>query len=243
MQTILAFVEYDGSRYAGFQIQKNSNTIQAEIEKALKKLFKKQIRIAPSGRTDSGVHALAHPFHFQIETKLSLSSIQKALNSFLPNDICINRVVKKPNGFHARFSAKKKRYDYHIHQSTLRAPLLTRSVQIKYALDITRMKKALKFIEGRHDFRSFAAKTPKDKDTVREIYKTSLKKKGRELIFSFEGNGFLYNMVRNLVGTVLEVGRGKMTLTEFKRVLRAKNRNLAGPTAPAKGLRLIKVTY
>ena len=244
MQNYKLTLEYEGLNYNGFQIQKNGNTIQAEIEKALQKLFHQQIRIISCGRTDSGVHALGHVINFKVDTKIKDDNILKALNRYLPLDIVVKKVQKVPLDFHAQYDAKGKVYEYTIINQLIRSPLRDRYAhRINQELDVAAMKKAMKALEGKHDFRSFASKTSLDKNTVRTIYKAQLVVKKNQMILRFEGNGFLYNMVRNMVGTVLDVGMKKTTVTDFKKILQAKDRTQAGPIVPAKGLLLKKVSY
>lgn len=244
MQNYKLILEYDGTNYCGFQVQAHEKTIQAELEAALEKLFQKKIRIISCGRTDSGVHALCHVVNFKVATMLKNRNIQDGLNRYLPRDIAVLSVAKAPETFHARYGAKKKTYAYRILTRPVRSPLRQRyAVHTIYPLNVARMRKALKLLEGRHDFRSFASKMPKEKNTVRTMHRAAIRATGDELVISLTANGFLYNMVRNIVGTVCLVGRGKMTIEEFVQAFRKKNRIVAGPTAPAHGLCLMKVRY
>lgn len=244
MRNIKLVIEYDGTDYCGFQIQKNGKTIQAELEKALSRVCNKNVKITSSGRTDSGVHAKGHVANFKVNTDLDVDSILKGANSYLPKDIVILNAVDVHPDFHSRFSAKKKHYRYSIYNSESRSPLNSRyAYHYKYSLDIEKMCEAAAYLEGTHDFRSFAAKCRLKDNTVRTVYSIDVKKKGKVIYIDVLGNGFLYNMVRNIAGTLLNVGSGKFAPVEMNRILSAKNRSVAGPTAAAHGLCLQKVFY
>lgn len=252
MRNIKLTLEYDGTGYFGFQKQPSKVTIQSSLEKALSKLFNQKMKIAAaSGRTDRGVHALGQVVNFQTESKLKTSQILKGLNSYLPKDIVVKRVVNEKKNFHARYSAKRKTYEYSVWNHPVRSALyLNRVCHFPYELDFTKVKRALKILEGKHDFKSFAnrdpsreAKLEKGKGTVRRIEEFKLIKKGSLLRFQVSADGFLYNMVRILVGTVLEFGMGRISERELRGLLRAPNRAKAGRTMPSEGLTLISVSY
>jgi len=243
-QRILAVVEYDGAQFKGFQIQKNGRSVQEVLEKALAKVLQEKVRIYPSGRTDSGVHAVAHPFHFDTQTCLTPPQVLRAVNSVLPQDVVVKKTQKVSSKFHARFSAKSKIYRYHIWNSRIRSPLKRHDYAIIYEpLDVKAMREALKQLVGKHDFKAFCASGSKVDSTVRTIKKAILKTKGSEIIVEFEADGFLYNQVRNMIGTLLWVGHGKLKPNDIPRIFKTKDRKNAGPTAPAQGLTLLKVKY
>jgi len=244
VRNVALTLEYDGAHFYGFQVQKNRRTVQSELELALKKLFGKKIRIATSGRTDSGVHAEAQVVHFKTESKLALDKILKGLNHYLPEDLAVTEIQKVPSSFHAQYSAKRKTYEYRIFNSSVRSPLKrTRTFFVPYWLNFSRMKQAARLLRGKHDFRAFEASGSRRKSAVRTIRKLDIKKTGNDIMITVEANGFLYNMVRSLVGTLIEIGRGRMTLSGLKAVLVSKNRSQIGPTAPAHGLTLKRVSY
>jgi len=244
MKTYKIIVEYDGTDYYGFQRQKKHPSIQSELEKALSFVLNEPIRIVSSGRTDSGVHARGHVVSFSTNSDIERKNMLSGLNAALPNDISVKRVIRVGDDFHAQYDAKRKSYRYHVWNSPVPSPLRSRySYQYTYELDIEKIKKAAKLFVGKHDFRAFAAKSRDKENTVRRIYDVRVSKKGNNISFTLEGDGFLYNMVRNIVGTLLYVGRGKFTEADVKTILRTKTRSLAGPTAPAKGLMLMRVIY
>ncbi len=245
MQRYKLILEYDGTDFGGFQTQKNTRTVQDELETALQKIYKKKIKVIGASRTDSGVHAEGQTAHFETCQIIPLANLIQAINSNLPDDAAIKKIEKVSKVFHARFSAKKKTYIYNVKLSKIPAPLKRKRIySYFYPINIAKTKQAAKLLVGKHDFKSFQAKSSeKEMSTVRKLLKLSIAKKGDDLTFIFEGNGFLYNMVRNIVGTLLEVGRGKMTLAEFKKAFKAKNRNLMGPTAPPQALTLKKIAY
>ena len=245
LQTYKLTIEYDGTDFGGFQSQKNARTVQDVLEEALHRIYKTKIKVAGASRTDSGVHAEGQTVHFKTEKAIPFQNLLKAINSNLPEDVAIKKIEKVPSSFHARFSAKKKTYLYDIRLSSIPEPLHRRRVySFFYPVDISKIKKAARLLVGRHDFKSFQAKSSeKEMSTVRTITQLKVVSEGDRLLFLVEGTGFLYNMVRNIVGSLLDVGRGKMTVEEFKKAFAAKDRKQMGPTAPARGLTLQKVTY
>jgi len=244
MQNYKLTIEYDGTEYSGFQVQLKERTIQAELERALERLFHEKIRVISSGRTDRGVHAQGHVINFKVATKLKNRNIQAALNAFLPHDIVIKTIEKVPLDFHAQYSVKDKTYKYTIVQSRCRRPLEQRYAYCcNYKYDVAAMRRALHYVVGKHDFRAFASRFPKDKNTVRTIKRAHLFQAGDTIIIEISADGFLYNMVRNIVGTLFLVGQGKMTSTSFKTILLSKDRRRAAAPAPAEGLCLKKVRY
>ncbi len=251
MGNVKLIISYDGLNFCGFELQPGKRTIRGELEQALKKLFKQKISIISSSRTDSGVHALANVVSFQVETKIPVAKIKSALNSLLPKEIRIVKVETKPKSFHARYDAKKKTYEYLIYNGDEVPPQILGKVwHVRQKLDLKAMKQAAKYLVGKHDFSSFCASGSDDKDKVRKLYQVSIK--GKKTLINnsspvisliFKGNGFLYKMVRNIVGTLVEVGLGKRKLEEIKQILKAKARKRAGRCAPGQGLCLLKVSY
>jgi len=260
-RNIKLIVEYLGSGYCGWQTQNKplalrrvdkTVSIQEALENTLHKILQEKVKITGSGRTDSGVHAVAQVANFRTKSHLSLSNIGKAMNSLLPKDIAVRGVCEVNPDFHSRFSAKSKLYRYIILNNPTRSVFLKdTSFFFPYRLNINLMKKESKCLIGRHDFKSFCACGSSAKNTVRTIRRVSVKKTSNPLshisypliIIDIEADGFLYNMVRNIVGTLIEVGRGKFPPGSLKKILFAKNRKLAGPTASAKGLFLMRVFY
>ncbi|MBU3911732.1 MAG: tRNA pseudouridine(38-40) synthase TruA [Candidatus Omnitrophica bacterium] len=248
MRNIRLTIEYDGTRFMGWQAQANTKklkTVQEEIEKAACKLFGKAIRLKGAGRTDSGVHAEAQTANFKIDSRLPLRNIQKGLNSCLPSDIVIISAEDMPLDFHSRFDAKEKLYRYTIVNRDTRSPLLRRrAAMCFYVLDIGAMKKAAAYLIGKKDFKSFQATDEKDRRSVRHIKRLDIvRKKSSVIEIYIQADGFLYNMVRNIVGTLIDVGRGRTNPDAVKDILKKRHRPAAGQTAPAKGLCLVRVFY
>ncbi len=244
MRTIKIVLEYDGTHFLGFQKQKKGRTVQKELEKALLRILRERVRVNPAGRTDSGVHARGQVAHFSTKSKIPLYNLQRALNTYLPHDIAVKEIEAAPSDFHARFKAKRKVYSYRILMGQTRSPLSRfHATHYGHPLNVSRMRKGARLLCGEHDFRSFQAHADGEQSSVRTLYSVRLKEQKPYLTVTFEGNGFLYNMVRNMVGTLLELGRGKITLGEFKKILESRDRCLAGPTAPPQGLTLEKVVY
>ncbi|EIJ79987.1 tRNA pseudouridine synthase A [Bacillus methanolicus PB1] len=245
MRRFKCTITYDGSQFSGYQIQPGKRTIQGEIEVALSKLHKgKRIKISASGRTDAGVHAKGQVIHFDSALAISTEKWEIALNSILPDDIAVIRVEKAAPGFHARFDAFGKEYRYFVHLSPKRDPFKRHyAYQFPYPLDYAAMKEALKYLIGTHDFTSFCSAKTEIEDKVRTIEKIDFFQEGDLLVFRFIGNGFLYNMVRILTGTLLEVGSGSRSPDSIPDILEKKDRKFAGKTAPAHGLYLWRVFY
>jgi tRNA pseudouridine38-40 synthase len=240
-------IEYDGTRFCGWQTQraaKKSKTVQEEIEKACEELFGEKAKLIGAGRTDSGVHAEAQTANFRTDSNLPLLNIKRGLNSYLPKDIAVLSTEEANPAFHAQFDAKKKLYRYTIVNRKIRSPLLKRHTAfISYDLDINAIKKAAKFLEGRKDFKSFQAADKKKRSSVRTITRLEVLPRPPLVEIYIEADGFLYNMVRNIVGTLIDVGRGKIRPGEIRNILAKRHRPAAGQTAPAKGLCLVKVFY
>lgn len=237
-------VSYDGTRFGGFQIQRNAMSIQGEIEKVLSRMHKREVRISGAGRTDAGVHALAQVFHFDSDLILTNQQWYRALNAQLTQEIRIVDTRKVQAPFHARFASLGKEYRYSINRNQVDNPL--RRLYTHHEprpLQIDNMHQAAQNLQGQHDFTSFSSPRTKIRNKVREVRKIDFLEQNGELVLCFEGNGFLYQMVRIMVGTLLDIGLGKYAATDVEHILQSKDRMLAGPTAPAKGLCLWKVHY
>jgi len=241
-------IAYDGTNYAGWQVQKTGTGVQAEIEDALAKLIPGRPRLHGSSRTDTGVHALGMVAHFEVpaaECKMTPRKLALALNAWLPPDIRVMSAARAPGKFHARFDATGKQYRYFVWNHTAMNPLLRHSAwQVTRPLDLPAMRAAAKRFVGRHDFKSFAGtRNYVMETTVRRLTRCDIKKSRYLLTFTIEGNGFLYKMCRGIVGTMVQIGLGKFRADEIKRMLAKKDRRVAGMTAPAHGLVLWKVFY
>ena len=242
---VKCIVSYDGTQFSGYQVQPNKRTVQSEIEAVLTKLHKGQsMKIHASGRTDAHVHAVGQVFHFDTTLTIPSEKWPYALNSLLPNDIVILEAEYVADNFHSRFDASKKEYRYKI--STQKMPDVFKrdyTYHFPYLLDVNSMKQACHYLCGTHDFTSFCVAKTEVEDKVRTIYSIEIMEDETDLIFCFKGNGFLYNMVRILMGTLLEVGQGKKTPDQIPSILKGKDRSLSGRTAPGQGLYLWKVYY
>jgi len=237
-------LEYDGSRYHGWQIQPDLPTIQGELEAAVRQVTQQPIDVVGAGRTDAGVHALGQVAHFSTIARLSAEEWQRALNGLLPHDIAVLAVEQAPDTFHARYAAKSKLYRYRILTRAYRSALeRTRTWHVWHHLDAATMREAAACLVGNHDFSSFQG-SPTDTDKpVCEITRLTVEPSGNELAIEVEANRFLKQMVRNIVGTLVEVGRGKLQAGNVAEILAARDGTKAGPTAPAHGLYLVKVDY
>lgn len=241
-------IAYDGTDYGGWQIQKNTVTVQEKLTKALSETLGFNVTVTASGRTDSGVHAAAQVCHFDAETSIPAERMADAVNFRLPEDISVLKSVVAPDGFDATASAKRKTYCYRVYLSPRRSPLKDRySVQIKYPVDLEKLKEAGRFFEGEHDFKAYCAAGSQVKTTVRRIYsvevKTAETRGSRDVEIYVTGNGFLYNMVRTLAGTMLYYAAGRIGEEDVARSLTECDRNSVGKTMPAKGLTLEDVDY
>ena len=245
MRTIKLLIEYDGTNYLGWQVQPKGPTIQGTIEEKLALLTGETIHLIGSGRTDAGVHALGQVAHFKTQSQMDVRSFQKALNSLFPPDIVIRRVEEVEEGFHARKNSKSKIYEYWILNRNLRSAFHRGTAwHIPQKLDLKEMKKATWWLIGEHDFSSFRSVGSPTRTAVRKVIMAELKRSQEGLIrFEIEANGFLKQMVRSIVGTLVEVGKGKINSEEFQKILESKDRKMAGPTAPAHGLFLKEVKY
>ncbi|MGE5328654.1 MAG: tRNA pseudouridine(38-40) synthase TruA [Deltaproteobacteria bacterium] len=246
MRNIKLSLQYDGTRYDGWQKQGNTEkTIQGKIEAVLSQILNERIEINGSGRTDSGVHAYNQIANFHTRNdNIDLQELIIKANFNLPNDIVIMSAQIVDESFHSRYNAKGKKYIYRIWNSNFRNPFLERyCFYLNDKLDINAMKAAAEYLIGEHDFSSFTSLKSKKKSKIRTIYAIDFNVNNELIEILFYGNGFLYNMVRIIIGTLLDVGIGKITSKDVKEILNKKGRNLAGCTAPAKGLFLYEVEY
>ncbi|GFN36899.1 tRNA pseudouridine(38-40) synthase TruA [Tepidimicrobium xylanilyticum] len=244
MINIKLTIQYEGTNYCGWQKQKNGNSIQKEIERAIKEVTGENVNLIGSGRTDKGVHAIGQVANFLTNTSIPPDRIKFALNNILPEDIRIIESEEVNINFHSRYDAIGKRYKYVIYSSQIGNPLYRNfAYHVPFAFDIEEMKKAMKFFIGTHDFSAFMASNSGAKSTIRTIDKFFLEKKDDLMVFTIEGNGFLYNMVRIIIGTLVDVGRKRFKSDEIPHIIKSKNRRFAGHTAPPEGLYLVKVFY
>lgn len=246
LRTIALTVEYEGTAFCGWQIQPNGPTVQEALETALAALTGEAGRVQGAGRTDSGVHAWGQVAHLRTTSTMAGSQFARALNAHLPKTISVRTSREVPPGFHARFSATGKVYRYLIENAPTR-PVLERARRwwVSWTLDDTALHEAAARLVGTHDFTSFAdaERGRGDQDNVRTVSRAVWQRDGTRLAFEVEGNGFLYKMVRVIVGTLVEVGRGAMPPAAIDRIRAARDRTAAGPTAPPQGLHLVRVLY
>jgi len=245
MRNIRLLIEYDGTNYQGWQVQPKGPTIQGILEEKLGLLTGERVHLIGSGRTDSGVHALVQVANFRTQSKMDAGSIQKALNSLLPLDIVIRKVEEIDEGFNSRKNSRSKVYEYRILNRELRSTFHRGYVwHIPQKLNLIEMEKATQGLIGEHDFSSFRSVGSPTRTTIRRVIRAEWKKGSDGLIlFEIEANGFLKQMVRAIVGTLIEVGRGKISAKELQKILESQDRKKAGPTAPAQGLFLKEVKY
>lgn len=238
---------YDGSKYNGYQKQPKMKTIQGELEKALKQLNAgKDVSVVASGRTDAGVHAYNQRAHFDMDTKITPEKMKQAINSLIPDDIYVKKIFEVDENFHARFNVKAKEYIYKINMGTYNPIEKDYIYQYNKKLDISEIERALKYLEGTHDFRSFVKIDEEKDDYTRTIVQTTLireVKNVNQITISILGTGFMRYMVRNIVGMLIEIGEGKYKSEEIINILKAKDRTKAGICAPACGLYLRDVYY
>lgn len=235
---------YDGTNFHGYQNQPNLRTVQQELERAVTYLNqKRETVVQSSGRTDQGVHAIAQVAHFDLNIEIPEYKVKQGLNSLLPDDIHIIQVEKVNNQFHARFSSIKKEYIYLI--NTREFDPIRRNYEYQYGkkLDVDKMREAIKFFEGTHDFRSFVSSEDKRENSVRTVYKTKIQEKNGILTLTFQADGFLKYQVRNMVGLLLSIGSGKKEVADVEKILKQKDRTKSTKTAPAEGLYLKKIWY
>ena len=241
-------IAYHGARYKGWQVQKSGITVQQKVEEALKRFFPSVDRVHSSSRTDTGVHARGMVAHVEVqkdEFRIGELKLRLALNAFLPDDVSVTEVKRVPDNFHARFDATGKQYRYMIWNHPALNPLQREvSWHVPRELDFLRMQEGAKFFIGNHDFRAFAVKREYEmQSTIRVVSNCKLYKKDSMLTCLIEGEGFLYKMCRGIVGTLVEVGLGKLKPVDIRNILKSCDRSQAGMTAPAHGLILWKVMY
>ncbi len=247
MKNIKLVIEYDGTNYAGWQKQKSDKSLQETLKQAIEDVVNEEIRLQGAGRTDSGVHARGQVANFETNSTIPITRLAQAINFHLPRDITVRSARRVAKGFHAQYSAKSKIYRYTILNHTIRSAI-NRNFCYQYCtpLNIEKIQNASQIITGRHDFSSFKSKSRSEKDekdAVRTVKMLEVSRKGRFVLFTIEADGFLYKMVRAIVGTLLEVGRGKMSLEEFERIVKARDRSYSGVNVPARGLCLLRVKY
>lgn len=246
MDKVKCTVSYDGTNFSGFQIQPRQRTIQGEIEKALTKIHKgEHIRIQASGRTDTGVHAKGQTIHFETKFDLPTDNWKRALNTLLPGDLYVREVELVPPSFHARYDVVEKEYRYYVwNEKETDVFKQNYAYQFPHLLDMQAMKETCSHFEGAHDFTTFSsAKATIKGSKVRNMYEVSCDKEGNQIEFIFRGSGFLYNMVRIIVGTLLDIGQGRRNPSDITDLLKKRDRQLVGETVPAQGLYLWNVTY
>lgn len=244
MKRIKMVVAYDGTNYCGWQIQPNGITIEEVLNTHLTRLLGEEIKVTGASRTDSGVHSLGNVCIFDTNTRIPGEKISFALNQKLPEDIVVQESSEVDMSFHPRFSKSRKTYEYRILNRTFRMP--TRRLDTyfyHYPLDVEKMQKAAKYLEGEHDFKSFCSANSQAETTVRTIYSCNVDKEDEIIKIRVKGNGFLYNMVRIIAGTLVKVGAGDIEPEEMISIIEAKDRSYAGPTAPPQGLTMIGLEY
>lgn len=245
MRNIRLLLQYEGTRYQGWQRQTSSdNTIQGKLETLLSKMCGEDIEIQASGRTDAGVHAMGQVANFHTNCQMSTEEMLEYINTYLPEDIVVCEVREAAPRFHSRLNAVGKRYCYRVWNSGIPNPFWRRyAVQMAEELDVEQMQKAASYLLGEHDFKPFTSTKKGKKSTVRRIDNIDITREGDMLTFTFEGNGFLHHMVRILMGTLVEVGKGERHAEEIPEILEAQSRERAGMLLPAKGLMLMEVYY
>ena len=245
MRNIRLLLQYEGTRYQGWQRQTSSdNTIQGKLELLLSKMCDEPIEIVGSGRTDAGVHAYGQVANFHTTSTMSAEEMLSYINEYLPQDIAVLQVTEAAPRFHSRLNACGKRYCYRVINSAIPNVFWRRyALEVPLKLDVEAMEKAASYLSGEHDFKAFTSAKKGKKSTVRRIDKIDIAREGDRLTFTFEGNGFLHHMVRILVGTLLEVGTGKRKPEEMSEILASGSREKAGALVPAKGLTLMEVFY
>ena len=243
MRNIKLVIHYDGTNYHGWASQPETATIQGMIEEAIYKLTGQAIKVSGSSRTDSGVHALGQVANFQIDSPVPTENFQNAMNNLLPRDVAIAKVEQMPDDFDAIGSTVEKRYDYLIYTAKIRSVLDRRYWHRPGSLDIQKMQTAARVLVGTHDFKSFASAADQRESSVRTITHCQVEENRDIIRIDVQSDGFLYNMVRNIVGTLVEVGRNHWQPEYIEEILKAKDRNAAGPIAPASGLCLMEIFY
>ncbi|MGQ9585422.1 MAG: tRNA pseudouridine(38-40) synthase TruA [Anaerolineae bacterium] len=240
---VMAVVEYDGTDFLGFQRQPEGPTVQGTLEETLRHLFGREVQVLGAGRTDAGAHAMGQVVAFDVAWRHPLGELKNALNALLPRSIAVREVETVPEGFHPRFDAVSREYRYRVFNRPIRSPLEERfSYHVPEALDVDQMNAAARYLVGIHDFASFGRPT-QGESTIREVRRALWHREGPHVTLTIEANAFLQGMVRSIVGTLLEVGKGRMEPSAVQEVLEARDRGRAGATVPARGLCLVKVNY
>ncbi len=245
LRNLLVTICYDGSKFHGWQVQKNAVAVQEVFQNSLEKIIGERAEIKGCSRTDSGVHANRYCISFKTAHKIEPHRLKSALNRFLPKSVAVLEVCEVAPDFHARYSCKSKEYIYKIWNSETRSPFYDGyALHYRYPIDEKLLNKAAQAFVGTHDFTSFCTCDKREKgDFTRTVYSFSVERSGELITMTVEGNGFLYNMVRIMVGTLLRIQQGKLTPDSIPQIIAEKNRRFAGPTAPPCGLYLNKVTY
>ncbi len=243
-RSIMLVLEYDGTRYAGFQRQSNAITVQAELESAIHRLTGEDVRVTAAGRTDAGVHAVGQVVGFTTRSRLSIVDMQRALNALLPLDIAVRDMRLVDADFHARFSAVRRTYRYTVLNTPVRSPLLRRTTcHVSAPLNVAAMHEAAQALVGQHDFAAFGGPMRRGGSTVRTVYRVTCRREGDLVLVEIEANAYLSRMVRHIVGTLLAVGRGALSTADVAAILAAKDRRRAPNAAPAQGLCLVDIGY
>ena len=244
MRNIKLTIEYDGTEYKGWQKQPNRLNIQGEIEKAIEHITGEKVDLIASGRTDAGVNAIGQVANFKTNSEFPIEKIPLAINSQLKRSIRIKNAEEVDENFHSRYNCKKKTYRYVIDNSPYGSAIYRNiSYHLPIKLDVEKMKKAVKYFEGEHDFKAFKSSGTSSKNSVRTIYNADLLVEGTTVAIDLTGNGFLYNMVRIIAGTLVDVGLGKIDANDIPKIIESKDRTKAGKTLPPQGLMLLNVVY
>jgi len=237
-------VAYDGTNYCGWQVQPNGDTIEGQLNKHLSQLLGEEIAVIGASRTDSGVHALCNLAVFDTEARMPAEKISYALNQRLPEDIRVQKSEEVPADFHPRKISTRKTYEYKIYNAQFPNPVMRLYSHFTYVpMDVAKMREAAEHFIGEHDFAAVSTYKPEVESTVRTIYELSVTKEDDLITIRVTGNGFLYNMVRIIAGTLMEVGRGRMEPSDISKVLASRDREKGGPTAPACGLTLVRYEF
>lgn len=237
-------LEYSGTRYHGWQVQPQTVTVQGTLEACLARITDAPVRLHAAGRTDAGVHALGQVAHFETTAAIALPALVRGLNSLLPEDIVVQQATEVPGDFHARYSARQKTYAYIVYNHPLRSAFhAPYAWHVPPPLDVAAMRAAAQVLLGRHDFSAFRAASCTAHSPVRCLSRLAVKRHATRIFFVCSADGFLQHMVRNIVGTLVEVGRGKLPAGSTAAILHSRQRQQAGPTAPPHGLFLVRVTY
>ncbi|MDO5557712.1 MAG: tRNA pseudouridine(38-40) synthase TruA [Clostridia bacterium] len=244
MRNIKLVIEYDGKDFNGWQKQPTKLNIQGEIERAIGEITGEEIELNASGRTDAGVHAIAQVANFRTCSNIGIEKIPIAINSKLKKSIRIKQAEEVDMDFHSRYRCKRKTYRYVINNSEYGTAIYRNmEFNLPCKLDVEKMRKAIKFFEGEHDFKGFKASGTSSKSSIRTIYSAKVLEQGERVFIELTGNGFLYNMVRIIAGTLVDVGLGKIQVDEIEKIIESKDRTRAGKTLPPNGLFLVKVEY